>query len=61
MNRWGYKIRAYYSQTVEPPKERGGFAIETVHSCASSRDMEIAAFMHRMDKGDIGRIEVIKL
>ena len=61
VNRWDWEVSGYYSGNVAPPKERYALAIKTVHSCEMSRDMEVAAFMSRMNRGEIGRVEIVAL
>ena len=52
--KWEYSIRAY-----RPPNQGGGLVLETVHVGTASRDIEIAVFRDRMQRGEIGHIEVI--
>lgn len=52
---WKWKVTAYYSDKVEPPKMAGDLAIETVHASMDSKDLEVEILWQRED---IGRIDV---
>lgn len=50
-NYWKWKVTAYYSDDVKPPKKPGGLALQTVHKDDLSKDMEVRIFKARKDIG----------
>lgn len=51
--------KAYTILAYRPTNQGGGLLLETVHSTAASRDVEIAALRERMRRGEVGCIDVI--
>ena len=47
--RWKWRVRCTYNNTVKWPKVPGQIAIETVHSDDVSKDMEVSAAQMRDD------------
>lgn len=58
MAQWKWQVTCYYASDVQPPKQPGELAIQTVHKDDVSKDMEVRA---ARDRADIGHIDVAQL